>query len=228
MSKNSVGVINTRISKVNNPITPLPNQIEIITTKLRTAIDNLAKNFTDTKCLIIELARQLDETRQLEQGKICRKIKDILKDKIIDGKITGKWIEECLPQEYKRKYTKSEQTSLSGNNKKLEKIVVHNDGQSLLESSYNDSNIDNNTHIHRAQGSDTNQILQKERYHELEGALRKTSAMTSAQYLSAAEIKFTIPRERYEDVKTAMDRSSNCCYLFFDAYTGMLLRSESD
>ena len=37
----------------------------------------------------------------------------ILKDKIREGKITEKWIEECLHQEYKRKYNKSEVSSLS-------------------------------------------------------------------------------------------------------------------
>jgi hypothetical protein len=61
---------------------------------------------TSAKNLILELERLLDETQQCEQCQISRKIKEMLKDKINEGKITGKWIEECLPQEYKRKYTK--------------------------------------------------------------------------------------------------------------------------
>jgi hypothetical protein len=53
-----------------------------------------------------------------------------------------KWIEECLPQEYKRKYAKSEPSSLSRNAKKLGKILVDNEGKSLAESSsYDDSNL---------------------------------------------------------------------------------------
>ena len=32
----------------------------------------------------------------------------MLADKIKEGKITKKWIERCLPQEYRRTYAKSE------------------------------------------------------------------------------------------------------------------------
>jgi hypothetical protein len=65
-------------------------------------------NKTSARDLIQELARRLDESMQCEQGQICKRIKEILKDKIQEGKITEKWIEECLPKEYKRKYIKSE------------------------------------------------------------------------------------------------------------------------
>ncbi|HZA08416.1 MAG TPA: hypothetical protein VE619_11990 [Nitrososphaeraceae archaeon] len=56
----------------------------------------------------------------MKRNQICRKIKQILKDKITERKITAKWIEKCLPSEYKRKYNdnknkkiKSELSSLS-------------------------------------------------------------------------------------------------------------------
>jgi hypothetical protein len=94
------------------------NQVQNLVTKLKAVIDELAKNFANAKDLILELARVLDETKQCEQrSQICRKIKEMLRDKIAEGKITGKWIEECLPQEYKRRYNnniKSELSSLSG------------------------------------------------------------------------------------------------------------------
>ena len=45
--------------------------------------------------------------------------------------------------------------------------------------------------------------------------------------LAAAEIKFTIPKDRYEEVKTAMSNGSNCCYLIFDRNSRSFLRSES-
>ena len=51
--------------------------------------------------------------------------------------------------------------------------------------------------------------------------------MTQDEHLSGAEIKFTIPKERYEEVKSAMSNGSNCCYLVFDRNSGLLLRSES-
>ena len=56
----------------------------------------------------------------------------MLADKIKEGKITKKWIEHCLPQQYTRSYAKSEQCSLSGKAKKLEKIIiVDNKGKTI-------------------------------------------------------------------------------------------------
>ena len=136
------------IIKNTNPTVMRSNQIETIVTKLRLVIDELGRNFTNARNLILELARLLDETQRCEQSQISRKIKQMLKDKINEGKITGKWIEECLPQEYKRKYAKSEQSSLSRNAKKLGKILVDNEGKSLAESSsYEGSSIDNIAYI---------------------------------------------------------------------------------
>jgi len=44
--------------------------------------------------------------------------------------------------------------------------------------------------------------------------------MTQDEHLSGAEIKISIPKERYEEVKTAISNGSNCCYLIFDRNTG--------
>ena len=70
----------------------------------------------------------MDEVQLCERNEICRAIKDILKDKIKEGKITvSKWIEESLPDDYKRKYSKSEQNSLLHKPKK-QKMMVDNGG----------------------------------------------------------------------------------------------------
>lgn len=88
--------------------------IKGIVTDLKLVVDQLSNNFAKAKDLILELARLLDESKLCERDQVSRKIKKILKDKITDGKITAKWIEDSLPPEYKRKYTtKSEVTSLS-------------------------------------------------------------------------------------------------------------------
>jgi len=153
------------IIKNANPTVMRSNQIETIVTKLRLVIDELGRNFTNAKNFILELARLLDETQRCEQFQISRKIKQMLKDKINEGKITRKWIEECLPQEYKRKYVQSELCSLSRNAKKLGEILVDNEGKSLAESSsYKGSSIDNIAHIAhtQTQGKDRNQTLQKD------------------------------------------------------------------
>ena len=86
------------IIKNANPTVMRSNQIETIVTKLRLVIDELGRNFTNAKNLILELPRLIDETQQCEQCQISRKIKEMLKGKINEGKITGKWIEEyaCL------------------------------------------------------------------------------------------------------------------------------------
>jgi len=134
---------------------------------------------------------------------------------------------------------------------KLDKILVDNEGKSLADSSsssYESSNIDNIAHIDhtKTQGRDRNQTLQKDtpnnlgisekddddvcciRVQELQEAfLKALMMMTEAEHLSGAEIKFTIPKDRYGEVKTAMCNGSNCCYLVFDRNTGLLLRSES-
>ena len=87
--------------------------IKGIVTDLKLVIDQLDNNFSKAKDLIHELARRLDESKLCERAQISRKIKEILKDKIEEGKITEKWIEDCLSPEYKPKYTtKSEVTSL--------------------------------------------------------------------------------------------------------------------
>lgn len=100
--------------------------IKGIVVDLRQVVDQIDKDFKKAKDLITEIARRLDEGRFCERGHISRKIKEMLQDKIKEGKITSKWIEDCLPQQYKRKYiSKSEVSSLSENDNdaKAEKIL---------------------------------------------------------------------------------------------------------
>jgi hypothetical protein len=97
-----------------------------IIAELKTVIDQIVTNQMNARKLILELARRLDEGHKCERNQICRRIEDILKDKIKQGHITNKWIEDCLPAEYKRKYTKSEVTSLSKMAKRLQEMVIDN------------------------------------------------------------------------------------------------------
>src|SRR5689334_799837 len=118
--------------------------IKVIVIDLKLVVDQLGSNFVKAKELIHELARHLDESKLCERDQVSRKIKEILKDKISEGKITAKWIEDCLPPEYKRKYTtKSEVSSLSKENRK--EIVVDASGNSEIESAAtSDADPDNN------------------------------------------------------------------------------------
>ena len=188
------------------PILTPATQIKTVVVNLRAVIDELDRNFTSAKSLILKLARLLDETKQGKQSQICAKIKEMVADKIKEGKITKKWIERCLPQEYRRRYAKSEQSSLSRIAKKLGEILVDNEGKSLAESSsYEGSNIDNIAHIAhtQTQGRDRNQTLQKDtpnnlgisendddggciRAQEWEEAFLKALMMTQDEHLSGA------------------------------------------
>ena len=195
------------VLKSPKPILTPATRIEAVDVNLRAVIDALDRNFASAKSLILKLARLLDETKECKQSQICRKIKEMLKDKIHEGKITGKWIERCLPQEYRRRYAKSELCSLSRNAKKLGEILVDNEGKSLAESSsYEGSSIDNIAHIAhtQTQGRVRNQTLQKDtstnlgisendddgcgciRAQEWEEAFLKALMMTEAEHLSGA------------------------------------------
>ncbi len=103
---------------------------------LKATIDGLDSTFTKAKDQILELARTLDESKQCERSRISRKIKDLLQDKIKEGKITSKWIHDCLPSEYKREYTKREVTSLLAEAGKAEEIIElssQSDGTTLTQ-----------------------------------------------------------------------------------------------
>jgi hypothetical protein len=208
-------------------------QVKYIIFRLRTAIDELDRNFAHVKDLILELARQLEEIKEIEQRHVCRKIKDLLKDKIEDGKITEKWIEESLPPEYKRKYIKSELSSLSRNDEK-EKILVESAGGSLSKSSHlNNLNLDNSMPI-QTPVTERDEISENEelnsvctRSQKLEDRVRKTLPMISEMNLSVPEIRFKIPKEKYQEIMKAMKNNVNCFYLIFNAKTGLLLRSVS-
>lgn len=106
---------------------------------LMNLIDRFDADSKHASELILEIARILDESKQCLRDQICRRIKEILRDKIREGKITPKWIEESLPKEYKREYNKSELSSLSKKN--LE--VQTNSGLALLDESSQDKDSTN-------------------------------------------------------------------------------------
>jgi hypothetical protein len=101
-----------------------PQNIKSIIATLRVVVDQIDSDFKRARELILEIARQLDEKKLCERNQISRTIKKILKDKIHEGKVTEKWIEECLAPEYKRQYTKSEPSSLSKQQQKQQIVEV--------------------------------------------------------------------------------------------------------
>lgn len=229
--------------------------IEGIIADLRIVIDQLDMNFANAKRLILELARRLDETKGCEQSQICRKIKEILHDKIKEGKITEKWIEGCLPQEYKRKYAKSELTSLSKQakrNTQLQKlknrdqILVDAQGQKSILTNIDSRSDDghkgnfhtvdtieqglnkevSNQNVRAEDDDDKYQALRSQIY-ELRQALKRQTPILTADKISATEIELIIPKSKYEQVTAAMESSKDSVYLTFDT-SGILQRVDSD
>jgi hypothetical protein len=113
-------------------------------------------------------------------------------------------------------------------------------------SPYNSSTIDNNSAFTQPRGRDAIQPIQKEQDEDVlegDGDESWTRSLESGEeveeapcnlltreaehLLAADEIRFTIPKDRYEEVKTVMSNGSNCCYLIFDRNSGSFLRSES-
>jgi hypothetical protein len=103
-------------------------KIEAKINNLKRYINTIHQNFETLREEILEFAKKLDEDRICSRDKICNRIKEYLKEEIQSGKITSRWIEQCLPKEYKRKYEKdkSELTSLLPETKKL---LVNTDGR---------------------------------------------------------------------------------------------------
>jgi hypothetical protein len=122
-----------------DPSNSFPQDINNIITKLRITVDHIDSPRNYARDLIHELARQLDERKLCERGRISIKIKEILEDKIHAGKVTERWIRKCLPPEYKREYAKDkrELSSLSekkpGTESPLEQtITVGSNGQQTI------------------------------------------------------------------------------------------------
>src|SRR6185437_4054194 len=102
-SENTIDFVDYSEPTVTGTISDQSYQmIKGIVVDLRQVIDQIDKDVKKAKDLIVEIAHKLDEGRFCERGHISRRIKEMLQEKIKEGKITSKWIEDCLPHEYKR------------------------------------------------------------------------------------------------------------------------------
>ena len=86
----------TQILNINNYCINHPSVNGIIT-DLKMLVEELHLKFTTLREIIQELARKLDEEQICKQENICQTIKEILKEKIAEGKISERYIESCLP-----------------------------------------------------------------------------------------------------------------------------------
>lgn len=200
---------------------PQDRDLDVIISSLESVIDRINSCFREAKVLILELAKGLDEKGVCEQEHVCREIKKILKDKIGQGKITEKWIEECLPKEYKRRYNKSELSSLSRQNaveERSDQQLIHVDatGKEHIEDSEvgEDARPSNNTHglaEAKFQGETNSQETKNDNDMPGYTFLIENSELK----IHGPEIIFTIHREKYEEVTNAMKSSKDLIQLTF-------------
>ncbi len=223
-----------RSASKDETIDSLPKNVKSTVRNLRIAVEQMHLGLTKAKELILETARQLDEEHVEEQAKICKKIKEILKDKIQEGKISEGWIEECLPREYKRKYarTESQQNHLS-------ELVVSTKGNQISQSDIDSKAPDTevisslferqedqspssgegspaaanvNLLSHPSDkyiGQECSSCLElQDQVTELKEALQQISISTADQ-IQAFGSEFIIPKEEHELVKDAMDKSKS-------------------
>lgn len=188
-------------------------EINGIIIDLRQIIDHLSTTFASVRDLILQLARRLDETKQCEQGQICKRIKEILKDKIQERKITEKWIEECLPKEYKRNYVKSELSSLSKDNP--ETILVSLQGKTITEPKAEPTN--ENLNIKNLSTCRNCELLQTENLQLAHALESKTQPITAEKLLENEERKYIILKRHESEIINALQKCTNGCYFVFNS-----------
>lgn len=175
---------------------------EEIVNNLKAIIDALHHHTAQFREHILDLAKYLNENETYERSQICRIIKQKLQDKIKEGKITERWIEECLPQEYKRRYTKSEVSSVSNENKEgqvLSIIAQKAEPYAIREFDTND---------HKPSANPPNNRSPQEEADELQRCVNGFE-------ISKNEVQFTIPRKKYENLKAAIEESNAAIYTVF-------------
>ena len=193
------------VNKINDSYINNPRLRELII-DLKCIVDDLSYQYGKFKDMILELANRLDKEKLCEQNKISQVIKDILKDKIMDGKISSKWIEECLPSIYKRKYNiKTEHCSLS-----KKKVSTINEGKIIVIDDKNSIPIIENKLDYSIYDSDDIETC------EIKEAFRKQQQFVNGDEIFSEETIFRIPKEKFQLITETIEKSNKFCYLKFD------------
>jgi hypothetical protein len=92
------------------------------------------------------------------------------------------------------------------------------DNNNLLQEESNEKKLRGQTVIKKSleEGQCTDCLLLSIEIDELKEALVNSTQFTKADQISRNEIQFTIPNDKYQQVKAAMDNSANSVYVTFD------------
>jgi hypothetical protein len=215
------------MSKSINPIDYSINHpaVKGIIADLKTMVEKFHFEFTKLRDIIQELAKRLDENKICKQEIVCEANKEILKEKIADGKISERYIEGCLPTEYKRKHIRkkiieTEQISVS----------LSNQSTSLIQKdeSNNNSNLENRN-IEPQYNNNITKTLPKLHDEEFEGCslckdvvaqnkeLREI-AQKNIKFLSAEILNngIKISKNKAKEIEAVSNRCKDFIYLIFD------------
>jgi hypothetical protein len=199
-------------------------KIKGLITDLKNRIDNIVEQKEILKEHVLKLARNLKESNLCDEDKISITIKAILKDEIKDKKISSRWIEKILSDEYKRKYEKIKaNNSLSKKKKQTPLLVTGNSGKSYAVTQEDNTSTDSSKnkdqfyyHNDREEPKEldvSNADLIRENK-ELKDALEKTTTFQPANNL-IKEIQF--PKEKSKELITALDKCSASVFIRFNA-----------
>ena len=172
---------------------------------LKFRIDNIVEEQKTLAADILELAKQLNESNLCETDKISITIKEILKKKIQQGKISEKWIEECLPPEYKRKYEKKEVSSLSKKKKEIPLVVAENSGESFMIRAEENRNIQNDSDL--TESNLPNQDLESKSKESVADTVTKSESVNNR----IKEIQ--IAKERFNEITDALNKCISVLYI---------------
>jgi hypothetical protein len=165
---------------------------------------------------------------------VCEEIKNSLQEEIADKVISARDIERYCPDKWKTK-TKPKNDNLSFSKpvegKPQAQITATNQGKSV---SYNEpkANTKSSTFDDSAPSDAVQKLLSQpsdkqigqecssclelqDKVNELSEALTRTSVQTADQ-IPATEFEFTIPKDKYEMVRDAMDKSKGSIFVKCD------------
>lgn len=193
---------------------------------LRVSVDDYHRHLIRAEELIQEIAKTLSQEEwKYEKSTICTRIKDILEDKIREGKITERWIEECLTSEYKRSYVKSE---LSSHLKKEKRLVRKGRAENKTEDQQKVESpgelqkvlvTTDGTDFPYIQGMEKGDETEYDRIYqenkELKEAIlvRDRESFSTAEMLKEESIEFRISREQFDELNRVIAECERFCYL---------------
>jgi hypothetical protein len=228
------------MSKSTNSLDYCTNHPSIngIIADLKIVVENFHLECTKLRDIIQELAKRLDENKICKQDIICQSIKEILKEKIDEGKISERYIESCLPTEYKRKHIRKKiiESEICS--------VSQNESASLIQMNESNNNSDymnlENRHTEPQYNNNITNTLPKLLDVEFEGCslckdivaqnkeLREI-AQKNIKFLSAEMLNngIKISKNKAKEIEAVSNRCKDFIYLIFDI-EGNIIRIKAD